>query len=321
MTEKPKLFVTRKYPNALELRLLANYQAVLNPDDTLIGTTALIAGAKDADGLLVTITDRLTEDVISALPDRLRVIATFSAGYEHIDVAAACTRGITVTNTPDVLTDATADIALLLILGTARRAAEGIGMVKDDTWGSWSPEGFLGTDLKGKRLGIIGMGRIGQAVALRARAFGMTLHYHARHRLPPDQEQGAVFHANADSLLRVSDILSIHAAATSDTRHFLNAERIARLPAGAIVINTSRGSLVDEDALIAALRSGQVAAAGLDVYDNEPNINAAFRTLPNAFLLPHLGSATVETRAAMGNCALDNLDAFFAGRKPPNGVT
>ena len=194
-------------------------------------------------------------------------------------------------------------------------------MVRDGTWGSWSPAGFLGTDLRGKRLGIFGMGRIGQAVAHRARTFGLSIHYHARHRLRPDLEQDAVFHEAAEDLLRVADILSIHAAATPDTSRFLNNERIELLPPGAIVINTARGSLVDEVALIAALRSGRVAAAGLDVYDNEPDINPAFRTLPNAFLLPHLGSATVETRAAMGTCALNNLDAFFAGQTPPNVVT
>ena len=321
MTEKPKIFVTRKYSSAIEKRLTANYQPTLNLSDNPVDAAALVAGAQDAEGLLVTITDRVTKEIIDALPESVKIIATFSVGYEHIDIAAATARGIVVTNTPDVLTDATADITLLLILGAARRAAEGAAMIKDATWGRWSPEGFLGTDLKGKRLGIFGMGRIGQAVALRARAFGLGIHYHARNRLAPDLEQGAVFHDTAEELLRVADILSIHAAATPDTQHFLNAARIEQLPQGAIVINTARGSLVDESALIAALRSGKISAVGLDVYDNEPNINPAFRDLPNAFLMPHLGSATVETREAMGNCALDNLDAFFTGRVPPNVVT
>ncbi len=299
---------------------MADYDARLNPDDTVYDRDALIAGAEGADGMLVTLTNRLSADVINALPDCVRIIATFSVGFEHIDVEAAKARGIVVTNTPDVLTDATADIALLLILGTARRAAEGGAMIRDGTWGRWSPGGFLGTDVRGKRLGIYGMGRIGQAVAHRARAFGLEIHYHARQRLPAELEQGAVYHPTAEDLLSVSDILSIHAAATPDTLRFLNRERIELLPANAIVINTARGSLVDEDALIDALRSGRLAAAGLDVYDNEPNINPAFRTLPNSFLLPHLGSATTETRAAMGFCALDNLDTFFAGQTPPNGV-
>lgn len=316
----PTLLVTRKYPAAVEARLTAGYTARLNALDTVYDGDALIAGAEGADGLLVTITDRLTARVIEALPDSVRVIATFSVGFEHIDVAAAQARGIVVTNTPDVLTDATADIALLLILGAARRAAEGMALIRDGTWGRWSPGGFLGTDLGGKRLGIYGMGRIGQAVAHRARPFGLDIHYHSRHRLEPELEQGAVYHPTAEGLLKVSDILSLNAAATPDTQRFLNRERIELLPEGAIVINTARGSLVDEDALIGALRSGRIAAAGLDVYDNEPDIKRAFRTLPTAFLLPHLGSATVETRMAMGFCALDNLDAFFAGKTPPNVV-
>jgi lactate dehydrogenase-like 2-hydroxyacid dehydrogenase len=321
VNKKPTIFVTRKYPAPVEQRLVRDFDARLNLDDSTYSGADLIAGAADVDGLMVTITDRVTADVIDALPDRVRVIATFSVGFEHIDVAAATARGIVVTNTPDVLTDATADIALLLLLGAARRAVEGVAMIRHRTWGSWSPEGFLGTDVRGKRLGIFGMGRIGQAVAHRARAFGLEIHYHARTRLSPDLEQGATFHETAEDLLRVSDILSINAAATPDTARFLNAERIELLPENAIVINTSRGSLVDEDALIAALKDGRLAAAGLDVYDNEPDINPAFREISNAFLLPHLGSATHETRAAMAYCALDNLDAFFAGRTPPNVVT
>ncbi len=320
MPRKPIVFVTRKYPAEVEARLNTDYAARLNTDDRVYSADDLIAGADGADGLLVTITDRVTADVVKALPDQVQIIATFSVGFEHIDVAAANDRGIVVTNTPDVLTDATADIALLLMLGAARRAAEGAAMIRDATWGRWSPGGFLGTDLKGKRLGIFGMGRIGQAVALRARGFGLQIHYHSRNQLPTDQEQGAVFHETAENLLKVSDILSINAAATPETHRFLNAERIELLPPKAIVINSARGSLVDEDALIAALRSGRIGAVGLDVYDNEPDINPAFRDLPNAFLLPHLGSATHETRAAMAFCALDNLDAFFAGRTPPNVV-
>ena len=320
MPKPPTLFVTRKYPAAVEARINAGYDARLNQDDSLYDADALIVGAQGADGLLVTITDRLTAQIIGDLPDSVRVIATFSVGYEHIDVAAAQARGIVVTNTPDVLTDATADIALLLILGAARRAAEGAAMIRDGTWSPWSPEGFLGTDLRGKRLGIYGMGRIGQAVAKRARTFGLVIHYHSRTRLAPRLEQGAVYHQTAEDLLKVSDMLSLNAAATAETNRFLNRERIDLLPARAIVINTARGSLVDEDALIDALQSGRLAAAGLDVYDNEPNIKPAFRELRTAFLLPHLGSATVETRLAMGFCALDNLDAFFAGRTPPNVV-
>jgi lactate dehydrogenase-like 2-hydroxyacid dehydrogenase len=254
------------------------------------------------------------------LPDRVRVLATFSVGTDHIDLAAAKARGLIVTNTPDVLTDATADIALLLILGAARRASEGERLIRADAWTGWTPTQLMGTHIGGKRLGLIGMGRIGQAVARRARAFGMTIHYSNRKRLPPELEEGAVYHADPDALLAVSDVLSLHFPATAETRHWLNAERIARLPPGAILINTARGTVVDDRAVVAALRDGRLAAAGLDVFENEPNLFAEYRDLPNSFLLPHLGSATVETRNAMGFKALDNIDAVLSGREPPDRV-
>ena len=247
-------------------------------------------------------------------------MATFSVGHEHIDLAACKKRGIAVGNTPDVLTDATADIALLLMLGAARRAYEGERLVREATWGAWGPTSMLGTHVTGKRLGIYGMGRIGQAVAKRARAFDMQIHYHNRTRLAPELEQGAVFHAVAEDILPYSDFLSINAPSSPDTNGFLNAKRIALLPDGAIVVNTARGPLVDDEALIAALKSGKLAGAGLDVFTGEPKIHPGYRPLQNTFLLPHLGSATVETRNAMGFKALDNLDAFFAGRPLPARV-
>jgi lactate dehydrogenase-like 2-hydroxyacid dehydrogenase len=252
------------------------------------------------------------------LPDSVQIIATFSVGYEHIDLEAARDRGMRVTNTPDVLTDATADVAMLLLLAAARRAHEGERMVREDRWHGWKITEMLGVHVSGKRLGILGMGRIGRAVARRARGFDMELHYSNRSRLGPELECGATFHADPEDLLRVSDFLSIHCPASPQTHHFLDRARIALLPRRAVVVNTARGTVVEDEALIEALRSGRLAAAGLDVFEGEPNINPGYRELPNAFLLPHLGSATVETRDAMGFKCLDNLDAHFAGCEPPD---
>ena len=268
------------------------------------------------EGLFITPRSKMTETAIAALPASVKIIATFSVGYDHIDVPAATGRGIIVTNTPDVLTDATADIALLLLLAASRRAREGEAMVREGTWVGWNPMQLIGWQITGKRLGIVGMGRIGQALAHRARACGMQIHYYNRSRLPAAEEAGAVYHGDLDSLLGVSDYLSLHAPATAETDKLLSAERIAKLPKGAIVVNTARGNLVDDDALIAALQSGHLAAAGLDVFTGEPNLDARYRTLPNVFPLPHLGSATIETRTAMGMRALDNLAAVLGGRSP-----
>ena len=320
MTDNPVVFVTRRLPEAVEDRLRRDYKPRLNGDDRPPTAEEVVEGSRDADALLPCPTDRISADVIARLDDSVKTIATFSAGFEHIDIAAARARSIVVTNTPDVLTDATADIAMLLILGAARRAHEGGRMVREATWGAWAPTGMRGVHVTGARLGILGMGRIGRAVARRAAGFGMDIHYHNRSRLPSGLESGATFHSGLDGLLAVSDILSIHCPSTPDTAKLLNAERIARLPDGAVVVNTARGDAVDDDALIAALRSGKLFAAGLDVYDGEPHIHPDYRTLANAFLLPHLGSATVATRDAMGFRALDNLDAFFQGREPPDRV-
>lgn len=319
-SSKPTVFVTRKLPDAVHQRLLRDYNPRLNPTDKLYSADEIIAGCQGADALLPCPTDKINADLVAKLPASIKVIATFSVGYEHIDIAACKARGIPVGNTPDVLTDATADIALLLMLGAARRAYEGERMVREATWGSWEPTGMLGVHLTGKRLGIYGMGRIGQAVAKRARAFDMVIHYNNRKRLAADLEQGAIFHADAEAMLPHCDFLSINAPSTPETAGFLNAARIAKLPDGAIVVNTARGPLVDDEALIAALNSGKLFAAGLDVYSGEPAINPKYRGVKNAFLLPHLGSATTETRNGMGFKALDNLDAFFAGRPLPARV-
>ena len=316
----PTVFVTRRLPVAVEARLKRGYLPLLNEDDHLPSADEVVEGCRHADALVPCPTDRITADVIGRLGDGVKVISSFSVGYEHIDIAAARERGIAVTNTPDVLTDATADIAMLLILGAARRVHEGQRMIYEKTWGAWAPTAMRGVHVTGSRLGILGMGRIGQALAKRAAGFGMDVHYHNRSRLAAEREEGARFHAGLDDLLEVSDILSIHCPSTAETLRILNADTIARLPDGAIVVNTARGNVVDDDALIGALSSGKLFAAGLDVFDGEPNIHPGYRDLDNVFLLPHLGSATMATRDAMGFRALDNLDAFFAGREPPDRV-
>ncbi|KAA0583400.1 D-glycerate dehydrogenase [Azospirillum sp. B21] len=319
---RPVVLLTRRLPDAVEARASRDYRAVLNPEDRAFSGTEIAARAAEAgaDAVLCCAGDRLDAAAIAALPKRVRVLATFSVGTDHINLEAARARGLTVTNTPDVLTDATADIALLLLLGAARRASEGERMIRANAWTGWTPTQLMGTHVGAKRLGIVGMGRIGQAVAARARAFGMAIHYSNRRRLPPELELGATYHADPEEMLAVCDVLSLHFPATAETRHWLNAERIGRLPPGAILVNTARGSVVDDEAVIAALKEGRLAAAGLDVFDNEPNLHPGYRDLSNAFLLPHLGSATVETRNAMGFKALDNIDAVMAGRPAPDRV-
>lgn len=321
-TGKPRVLATRHFPPDVEARLTANFDAVLNPQDRLFDGPGLVAAASGCDAILCAAGDAINGETIAALPASIRMIATFSVGYEHIDVAAAARRGIVVSNTPDVLTDATADIAMLCLLGAARRAQEGIQMLRTHSWTGWSPTQLMGVHVTGKRLGILGMGRIGQAMADRARAFRMQIHYSNRQRLAPDLEKGAIFHAEPDDMLAHCDFLSINAPMTPATRKWVNAERIAKLPKGAIVINTARGGVVDDEALIAALKTGWLASAGLDVFDGEPRIHAGYYDLPNAFLLPHMGSATVETRNAMGFKALDNLEAFLLRKQaPPDAVT
>lgn len=316
MSDKPKVLVTRRLPAAVEARLQRDYSAHLNADDQVYDSERLLTLARDAFAIIPCHTERLDAALIGRLPDSVRAICSFSVGYDHIDLDAARARGIVVTNTPDVLSNATAEIAILLMLAAARRAHEGATMLRNDAWADWSATGQLGIEVTGKRLGIIGMGRVGQVVARRARGFDMQVHYYNRRRLDPALEQGAVFHAELADLLRHSDFLSIHCPATAETRGLLDAERIGLLPDGAVVVNTARGAVVDDDALIDALRSGKLFAAGLDVFNNEPAIDPRYRTLDNAFLLPHIGSATRETRDAMGFRALDNLDAIVAGREP-----
>jgi lactate dehydrogenase-like 2-hydroxyacid dehydrogenase len=317
---KPVVLVTRKLPDSVEDRLRRDYTAILNPDDTLYTSEQIIERAKEVDAILPCHTEKFGAEVIARLPKRVRVIANFSVGYDHVDTAAAKAKGLIVTNTPDVLSDATAELTIMLMLGAARRASEGERLVRTREWKDWSPSFMVGTQMTGKRLGILGFGRVGRVVAKRARAFDMEIHYNDIKRAPPELEQGAAFHATPEELMPHCDFLALHCVSSPQTIKLLNAKLIALLPDGAIVVNASRGVVIDDDALIAALKSGKLTAAGLDVYNNEPNIHPGYRELPNVFLMPHIGSATKETRIAMGFRALDNLDAVFAGNEPRDRV-
>jgi lactate dehydrogenase-like 2-hydroxyacid dehydrogenase len=320
MTEKPVLLVTRRLSDAVQARASRDYRAVLNDEDRVFTRAELIARCQEVDAVLPCHSEVFDAGVIAALPPRLKVIANHSVGTDHVDLTAAKAKGVIVTNTPDVLSDATAEIAILCMLGAARRGGEGDRMIREGRWNVWSPAFMVGRQVTGRRFGVLGMGRVGQVTAERARGFGMEIHYHNRRRLDPALEKGAVFHDTVEGLLAVSDVLSLHCPATPETRDVIDARTLALLPEGAILVNTARGALVDEVALIAALKSGQLYAAGLDVFKSEPGGNAEIAALPNVFLLPHIGSATRETRDAMGFRALDNLDAIFAGRAPRDRV-
>jgi lactate dehydrogenase-like 2-hydroxyacid dehydrogenase len=317
---KPVLLMTRRVPDAITARASRDYDVRLNPDDAPYSGADLLRLAEGADAVLCTPTDRLDAATIKAMPASVRVIATFSVGHDHIDDAAAQARGIAVVNTPDVLSVATAELAFLLILAAARRAGEGERLARSGRWTGWTPTQLMGTQVSGKRLGIFGMGRIGRELARMAAAFTMQVHYRDVARLPAELEGGAIWHDDDASFLAASDVLSLHAPGNGVTRKWLNADRIAMLPRGAVVVNAARGTLVDDDALIDALRTGQVGYAGLDVYDGEPAIHPGYRALEHVVLLPHLGSATTETRDAMGHIVLDGIDAVLAGRDPANLV-
>lgn len=317
---RPVVLVTRKLPEAVEDRLRRDYDPRLNPEDVLYSSDEIVERAKDVDAILPCHTEKFTAKVIARLPKRVRAIANFSVGYDHVDIEAAKARGLIVTNTPEVLSDATAELTLMLMLGAARRASEGERLVRTHEWKDWSPSFMVGTQVTGKRLGILGLGRVGRVVAKRARGFDMEIHYNDLQRLPPELEKGAIYHQTPEDLMPHCDFLTLHCVSSPKTFKLLNAERIALLPDGAIVVNASRGAVIDDDALIAALKSGKLTAAGLDVYNNEPDIHPEYRQLPNVFLMPHIGSATKETRDAMGFRALDNLDAIFAGREPRDRV-
>ena len=312
------LFVTRRLPAAIEELATREFDARLTPSD--VAMTGLAAKANGADAVLCCPGDTLDAATIAALPASVKVIGTFSVGYDHVDIAAAKARGIKVCNTPDVLSIATAECAMMLIMAAARRAGEGERLVRSGKWAGWAPTQLLGTQVSDRRLGIFGMGRIGREIARMARGFNMEIHYRDMTRVPPELEQGAIFHDNDDSFLPVCQVLSLNAPGGEGTRHWLNNERIAKLPQGAVVVNAARGTLVDDAALIAALRSGHIAAAGLDVYNGEPKLNPEYIALENVVLLPHLGSATTETRDAMGRIVLAGISALLAGESPLNQV-
>jgi lactate dehydrogenase-like 2-hydroxyacid dehydrogenase len=317
---KPVLVVTTQFMHAIEARIDRDYNARRNPHERPFTCDELIEALSGADALFITPLDRLDSEFFERVPASVKVIATYSVGIDHIDLQAAANRKIAIAYTPGTNADATADIAILLMLGASRRAYEGQEMVRTGTW-NLSSQVLLGWQLTGKVLGIFGMGRVGRAVAERARGFGMAIHYYNPARLPAASEKDAVFHSNAPDLLRVSEFLSLHAPETPETHHFINSKTIELLPQGAILLNSARGGMVVDEDLIAALKSGRVAAAGLDVFEGEPKLHPGYVALKNTFLLPHMGSATVETRLAMGMLALDNIKAVLDGKPAPSLAT
>jgi lactate dehydrogenase-like 2-hydroxyacid dehydrogenase len=317
---KPILVVTSQYPKEVEDRIDRDYSARRNLNQIPFSQQKLLSAAEGADALFITPADRLDSGFFQNLSPTVKIIATYSVGLEHIDLEAAARRKIPIAYTPGVNSEATADIAMLLLLGASRRACEAQELVRTGAWKPLSSDMLLGWQVGGKVLGVFGMGRVGQAMARRARGFGMKIHYCNRSELPAGIAGDAVYHKDPTDLLRVSQFLSLHAPETAQTRHFLNSEAISLLPFGAIVVNTARGGLVVDDDLIRALKSGRVAAAGLDVFEDEPKLNSEYLSLKNTFLLPHIGSATIETRTAMGMLALDNVDAVLNGGLAPSLV-
>ena len=316
MSGRPVVVVTRKLPEAVEQAVAKEFDARLNPDDRPLTPTELQDALRSADGLLPTVTDKLTAEVLAVEPLRTRVVANFGVGFNNIDVRAAKARGIAVSNTPDVLTDATADLAMTLLLMVARRAGEGERHVRAGAWTGWRPTHMLGRMVSGTTLGLIGMGRIARAVARRAHhGFGMRVIYTDPYPPPPDVAAalGAEARATVEDVLAESDFVSLHCPATPETRHLMNAERLGRMKRGAYLINSARGDVVDEAALVQALARGTIAGAGLDVFEREPQVAPELLRMENVVLLPHLGSATEETRVAMGLRALENLRLFFSG--------
>ncbi len=313
---KPVLWITRKLSDATQERAARDYDVILNPEDRVFSGEEIVEMSAKVDAILPCHSEIFSADVVQRLSDRIRIIANHSVGVDHCDLPALKARAITVTNTPDVLSDATAEIALLLMLGAARRASEGDRLVRSGQWKSWSPSFMVGIQTTGKKFGIIGMGRVGLAVRKIVSGLGMQVHYSNRRRLPAESEHGAIYHDNVEDLLGAVDIVSLNCPSTPQTLNLMDARRLSLMKKGAILVNTARGNLIDEAALVVALKSGHLFAAGLDVFKTEPGGNPELAKLDNVFLLPHIGSATLETRDAMGFRALDNLDAFFAGKEP-----
>ena len=320
MSDRPVVWMPRRLSAATIARAKRDYDLILNEADTPGSAEDIIAMSANVDAMMPCHSEHFSADVVAKLDPRLKIVANHSVGVDHCDLDALRGRGIVVTNTPDVLSDATAEIAMLLMLGAARLAVTGDRLVRTGAWDSWSPSFMVGKQVTGARLGIIGMGRVGRAFAEKARGFGMEIHYYNRKPLRPEYEMGATYHDTVESVLEVSDFLSLHCPSTPETQDLMNADRFALLPDGAVMVNTARGALVDEDALIEAISSGKLAAAGLDCFKVEPGGNPALSTHENIFMLPHIGSATRATRDAMGFRALDNLDAFFGGKTPQDAL-
>jgi len=315
-----KILITRKIIESSEKYAEKIFEVKTNENDKLLTNNEIINKSSDCDGILSSITDQFDSDTIFKLSDKVKIISNFAVGFGNIDVVAAKKRNIVVTNTPDVLTDATAEIAILVLLGAARRAKEGIDWVNKKNW-KWTANFLMGKQLSDSRLGILGMGRIGRAVAERARSFGMKIHYHNRTRLNKDLEKNAIYHDSLKSLLSVSDFFSINCPATKETKNIINDETIKYFPDGAVISNSARGDMINDDAMVKALKSGKIFSLGLDVYNGEPNIHPDYLKLPNVFILPHLGSSTIKTRTAMADLAIKNIEEFFKTGKCCNKVS
>ena len=305
-----KILITRKLIKDSEDKASKTFDPIFNSNDELYSQSKVIEMSKGCDGILTSLTDKMDKEIIDKLSDSIKIISNFAVGFGNIDLEAAKKRGIVVTNTPEVLSDATAEIGILLILGACRRAAEGIAAAREGGW-KWSADYLIGKQLTGTRLGILGMGRIGQKIAKIAKSLGMVIHYHNRSKLNVEKEDGAIYHESIKSLFSVSDVLSICCPATKETENMINKETVEYFPKGAIITNVARGDIIEDEALIDALNRRKIYAVGLDVYKNEPNLNPGYLKIKTAFILPHLGSATKDTRIAMANLAIDNIDEFF----------
>ena len=314
-----KILITRKLIKSSENYASKVFEAKFNENDHLLTKEQIIKESEGCDGILSSLTEKFDSDTISKLPKTIKIISNFAVGFGNIDIIAAKNKNIVVTNTPDVLTDATAEINILILLAAARRAREGINYANGRNW-KWSADFLMGKQLTGSRLGILGMGRIGRAVADIARSLGMKIHYYNRSQLNKDLEKDAIYHKSLESLLSVSDFFSINCPATKETKHIINEKTIKHFPDGAVISNSARGDMVDDNAMVKALKSGKIYALGLDVYNGEPDIHPEYLTLPNVFVLPHLGSATKKTRTAMADLAISNIDEFFKTGKCKNKV-
>ena len=314
-----KILITRKLIKSSENYASKVFEAKFNKNDHLLTKEQIIKESEGCDGILSSLTEKFDSDTISKLPKTIKIISNFAVGFGNIDIIAAKNKNIVVTNTPDVLTDATAEINILILLAAARRAREGINFANERNW-KWSADFLMGKQLTGSRLGILGMGRIGRAVADIARSLGMKIHYYNRTQLNKDLEKDATYHKSLESLLSVSDFFSINCPATKETKHIINEKTIKHFPDGAVISNSARGDMIDDNAMVEALKNGKIYALGLDVYNGEPDIHPEYLTLPNVFVLPHLGSATKKTRTAMADLAISNIDEFFKTGKCKNKV-